>query len=216
MSVLTYDAEALFNIRVIKCFTANPDNAWVNNYEVQAHIAGSEDELLACATKIVDFERLLHHSAVSFLRLLISTWAPDSVPYDPSAFISSTLTGVGERAPAGQPVSVNDCLSVARVCASGRLGHLFYRGVLLDGDFSAPAGKNVLTNKVAMQSFIDASLVGSDFEEHLGAAGLASIGLVMVGKTTAAVRNVLGLVTVGVASVPSDHAWYNRSSAVTP
>lgn len=216
MSVLSYSSDALFTIRVVKSLLTNPDNAWVNNYEVQARVAGSEDELLAVATRIVAFEKAFHHVSVTFNRLLISTWAPDSKPYDPAAFISSTLTGNGIRSTGADPMALQSCFSVARVCASGRIGHLFYRGVLCEDDTYSPAGKSVLNNKALLQTALDTALGTSGFEDNIGAGADGALGLVMVGKTTAAVRTVIGLVAVGVAGVPNDHAWYNRSSSVHP
>lgn len=216
MSVLSYDAGDAFTVRIIKALTSNPDNSWGNTYELKAGAAGSEDELLAAASKIVAFEKKMHSSVVSFLRLLISTWEPDSVPYDPAAFISSAITGLGQRSNTGNPMALQTCLSVARVCASGRLGHLFYRGVLEESDIQAPAGKNVLTDKAAQQGYMDTAITDFDFDSLIGSAGLAGLGLHMIGDTIATARPVMGLVIVGVAQVPNDHAWYNRSSIVVP
>jgi len=36
MSVLSFAAEDLFVVRVIKSLVANPDNQWANSYEFQA------------------------------------------------------------------------------------------------------------------------------------------------------------------------------------
>src|SRR5215471_1179799 len=95
MSVLTYAEGDLFVVRITKSLTTNPDNKWANSYEFKALAIGSEGPLLVLAEAIVEFEAAISFENVIFDRALISTWAPDSVPYDPTTFISTTLTATG-------------------------------------------------------------------------------------------------------------------------
>jgi hypothetical protein len=213
MPVVDYAIDDLFVIRTVKALSANPDNRWANTYEVRAITAGDASELLALASKLVLFERLLHYAATQFVNLTVSTWEADSVPYNPANFISSALSSFGTRSTTGDGAPLSTCLSVARVPPTGRLGHLFYRGVLVEGDISAPAGKAILPNMAAINDEIDQAVEDAELAEHLG-AGAANLQIVMISKTGGTVRPVIGLIAVGVSQVPTDHAWFNRT--VTP
>lgn len=214
MSVASYLADDLFVIRTVHSHANNPDDKWANSYEVRAVIAGSADELLALALTIVDFERVFHLTFINFNQVTVSTWEADSKPYNPEVFISSPLATAGQRVIGSDAVSVNQCLSVARVPLFGRFGHLFYRGSLTEIDVGSPSGKSVLANKPEQVTQMAGALTSSGLEEYIGAAA-TTLQLVMVSKTGSQIRPILGLVPVGVSHVPSDHAWYNRT-APTP
>lgn len=212
MPVTPYEADDLFTVRVRKYLDTNPDNKWVNSYEFQALDAGDEGDLLALGTKVVAFEQGLHYENVVFEALLISTWVADSVPYDPFAFISSPLTGFGTRAPdAEELLGLSNCMDVRRFAATGRYGHLFYRGCLVESEVSAPAGKTIITERPAMQAIVDAALGSSGLDDHLG-TGSGTLRMCMIGSSSAQVRTV-NLLSVGqVAQVKQDHRWFNRTS----
>lgn len=210
MSVESYIADDLFVLRVVKNLYANPDNKWANTYEVRAIVPGSTDELLAMALKITGFEIRLHHPGVQFNQISVSTWEPDSVPYNPAVFLSFALNEAGSRTISGSPLALNKTLSVARVVPSGRQGHVFYRGVLGEGEIEAPAGKDILTNAPSMVGLVAAALVDSQADDHVGLAA-AGLQLVMVTANGDNIRPLLGFIPVGVSSVPTDHAWYNRT-----
>lgn len=211
MSVLTYDEGDLFIARVVKYLSTNPSNKWVNSYELRATIAGSTDNILAFATQLINFEIGMHLNLVRFDRLLISTWEADSVPYDPAAFISTTLTATGSITPAGDAQPLQTALSVTRQAQSGRFGHLFYRGMLTEDDVESPAGLPVLTDQSAIQDIIDGALSTSNFDDALGVTPAGALGLVMISRDGTQVRPVTGLRAQGVSSVPLDHAWFNRT-----
>jgi hypothetical protein len=212
MTVLSFVADDLFTLRVTKYLSTNPANKWQNSYEFQANDGGGEAELLALGTALVEFESSFHHDVVTFDRLLISTWEADSVPYNPSTFISSTLTAVGGIGPVGDLLALNTCLSVARIAGSGRFGHIFYRGVLEEVEISAPAGVNILASRAAQQTKINDALTDSGLEDYVGVAPTGAFRLVMVDKTGAQVRNVIQVRAQGVSTIPTDHAWFNRTS----
>lgn len=216
MSVESYAAGDLFTMRVVKSLSTNPADKWVNSYEVGATLAGSTDELLALGVKLVTFERSLTLNTVQFIQLIISTWEPDSKPYDPAAFISSPLSLVGNNNALSDPLPLSACLSLTRVAASGRFGHIFLRGVLQDGDVSAPAGKYRLNSIGAFNGRLADAITDSGLADTFTLAGDGKFRLVMVGKLAASARPVVGLVVQGVSQVPSDHAWFNRTKPVTP
>lgn len=214
MSVSTYASGDAFTIRIVKYHQNNPDRKWANSYEAVAVAGGSEAELLALGQVLVSYERQLHWSQVLFSQLLISTWAPDSKPYNPSAFISVPLTGQGARDGSGGGLEpLNVCLSILRVTAFGRFGHIFYRGALGEGEVDAPAGKAILTNRATNQTQLDNAVSVATLGNYFFGGSGAFI-LNMIGKTSDSARTVVGLSVGGVAVVPYNHAWFNRT--VTP
>jgi len=211
MPVTSFAADDLFIVRTVKKLGANPDRKWANTYELQATVAGSTDELLQAGLAIVDFEKALAMTAVQFDRLLISTWAPDSVPYDPGAFISSALSSSGLRGGQADMQPLTSALSLARVAPSGRFGHIFLRGYLLEDDTSAPAGKSVLTNRTFVQGNVDSAITGSGLDDFIGVGATGGFRIVMVGSSSGQVRPVLGFSVQGVTQLPVDHTWFNRT-----
>lgn len=213
MSVIAYDPGDLFRVTIVKYLLANPERKWANNYELKAVIGGVTADLTAAALTLVDFEQPLHMTPVKFDRVRISTWEADSTPYDPTSFISLPLApqGTGDVG-ASQLAALNVCWDVARIPQSGRFGHLFYRGGITETMIEAPAGKYIFTTPANPQSVIGAALTASGAGELLDGTD-PNFQLVMVGKTEAAVRDVLLLQSRGVAVVPFNHGWFNRTPA---
>jgi hypothetical protein len=216
MSVLTFDDADKFIITTKKNLLTNPDNSWVNRYEAQALTAGSAGQLLTLGLAIIAFEKLLHAPVVRFSQLSISTWEPDSKPYDPLAFISTPLSEVGGRTKAQDLISLNQTWGVLRVAATGRFGHLFLRGCLYEDDITAPAGKSIFSNLTAISSDLAAAVTTSGLEDYLGQDASGALRLVMINKNGTQIRALAGLSTGGVSAVPQDHAWFNRTTPAAP
>lgn len=212
MSVLSFVSGDRFIVRVVKSLSTNPDNQWANSYEFRALDAGAEADLLTLGEALVDFEATMSINTTVFQRILISTWQPDSVPYDPTAFISSTLTASGGVLPPTDALALNQCLSVSRQAASGRFGHLFYRNWLKEGDVTAPAGKSVLVDRTALQSTLDGAITSSGLTDYLGGGSPGNLVMCMVNAEGTNMRTVNNLRVQGVSTIPQDHAWFNRTT----
>lgn len=212
MDVLAFSNPAAFTVRVIKYHRLNPDRKWANSYELYAIADGTEEHLLDAGQRIVNFEVGIHRDVVIFDRLLISTWEADSKPYNPDTFISSSLSVTGSRASVDPMVALNQCLSVARVCATGRFGHLFYRGCLYESDVEAPAGKTILSDRGLFQTYLDEKLSDSGLSDYLPSGGSTNLRLVMVKDDPSRPRLVTFLKVQGVTTLPQDHAWFNRTT----
>jgi hypothetical protein len=212
MPVTSFATDDLFIFRVTKYLSTNPANKWANSYEFRAAAGGDEGDLLALGNLLVQFEARFHHNVVIFDRILISTWAADSVPYDPATFISSTLTATGAIGPVTDLLALNQCLSVARIAASGRFGHIFYRGVLEEAEVAAPAGVSVLVSRAGQQVKIDDALEDSGLADYVGEGATGALRLVMVNAAGTQVRTVNQLRVQGVSTIPTDHAWFNRTT----
>lgn len=216
MPVTSFDADERFIFRVTKSLATNPDRQWGNTYEFRAVTSGSTDELLTLGVALVEFEQTMSMTAVVFDRLLISTWTPDSVPYDPAAFIATSLTGVGARGGLADLQPLTQCLSITRQATSGRFGHIFLRGFLLEDDTSAPAGKPVLTSRSSIQTSLDSALTDSGLAAYIGAGGHVALQMVMISADGSNTRDVVNLRVQGVAQLPLDHAWFNRRTITVP
>jgi len=147
-----------------------------------------------------------------FDRMVISTWSPDSKPYDPDTFYTAALTGNGTRDTIGELEPITACLSIARQPSSGRLGHIFLRGVLSQNDTSAPAGITVLNDLDAMDTELQAAITTSGLDGYLGLGAEGALALCMVNKTGTNTRLVMSLAAAGVVQLPVDHAWFNRTT----
>jgi hypothetical protein len=214
MTVLAPAANDLFRITVRKSHTNNPDRQWENNYEVRCIDTATNTQLNNLGLKVVAFEKAIHYESTQFRLLRISTWEEDSTPYNPESFISLPLTGFGELDEASEDLEpINICWDVARVPISGRFGHLFYRGALVESDVEAPSGRATLADISAMGTRITTELGSSGLGEYMDGTD-TQFEIVMINKTGTQVRQVLGLAPRGVAVVPFDHAWFNRT--VTP
>jgi len=212
MSVTSLAPGDLFTVRIIKHLITNPADQWANSYEFKAISSGTESELLILAPILVGFESVFHYTTTIFDRIVISTWEADSVPYEPAAFISLSLSDIGDIEAASDPLSLNQCLSVTRVAASGRFGHLFYRNCVAEEDVHAPAGKTILNDRAEFQTLLDTALSASTLADYIGASPEASLGMVMVNADGTQVRPVVGLFVSGISTIKTDHKWFNRTS----
>jgi len=212
MSVDSFVLGDRFIFRVIKYLSSNPDNKWANSYEFQSTGPGDDVTLSTLADQLILFEQGLHRPYVQFSHVLISTWEPDSKPYNPFVFISYPVVAVGTVPATSDQISLDKALSVARVPTAGRFGHLFFRGGLTEEEVTAPTGKTVLSNPVSIQARLDAALTSSELENYIGVAVEAPLQLVMISTDGSVTRKVKQLSVLGVATVPTDHAWFNRTT----
>lgn len=213
MSVLAFNTDDLFRITIVKYHVNNPDRKWGNNYELQATADGVTSDLVTAATRLVDMEEDLHFDNTRFDRVRISTWEPDSVPYDPTVFVSLPLSSSGNRPTSGIELNaINVCWHVARFPLSGRFGSLYYRNALSESDTIAPAGRTILASPSGMATTLGDAVDDSNTSTMLEGTGVP-FNLVMINEDGTQVRPIISLVSRGVAHVPFDHAWFNRTPA---
>lgn len=211
MSVLTFATNDRFVVRVIKHYSTNPARQWSNSYELVANESGELTDLTDVGNAVIGFETLIHNTFTVLDRLTISTWSADSVPYDPDVFYVQPIDDAGTRDTSGELEPITTCWSVSRDPASGRLGHLFYRGVLAQADTEAPAGITVLSAPTAMATLLSDSLDSSNLGRYLGLAATEPLSVAMINKTGTNTRLVAAFSSAGVVQLPVDHAWFNRT-----
>lgn len=210
---------AAFTIRIFKSWSVrDPERRWVNSYEFSSSTLTSPAAMAPIMDQLVIAEKAIHLPDVQFLSGTISTWLPDSHPYDPDAFNTYELTGAGARSTAGatanSALDSNACYLVKRECTSGRSGKLFYRGCLLeqdvesggDGRWSLTAGGIMTQGGSAFAGYLAAM---ADF--LVAAEGEAAMALISQIEGVTHIRAIANLVVGRVTFNRRNHRYFDRA-----
>jgi hypothetical protein len=123
----------VFTVRVYKLFN---QFRYANTYEIVAKAdanSTSEAYWTNVANKFVDLEKELHLTFIQIDRVVISSYVPDGLPYNPTSFISIPYSIFGTNNIGGSDiVPANLCMVVRKNVTFGRDGRNFYRGVLVE------------------------------------------------------------------------------------
>lgn len=135
----------VISVRVYKYFGGY---LWANNYEVQAvtNISDPATALQELSDRIVALERVLHLVNIVLDRVTISSYAPDSQPYNPDTLATYPYSLFGQRTYTGDVLPLDACLFIRRNTNFGRDGRLFYRGCLSEADVATRGFRGVLTD----------------------------------------------------------------------
>ena len=134
MPLLAPQPNEVFTVRSYKQYQGN---IWANNYEIQVLDQNvTTSGLRQAALNIVNAERQFHFEFVAFIKHVISTYQPDSRPYDPLTFISenTSFSGALSFPTSDDALPFTTCVFVRFVSVSGRPGKRFYRGCLREGE----------------------------------------------------------------------------------
>jgi hypothetical protein len=133
MPINSIAQDEVFTVRIYKRLEGQE---WANSYEVQAAVASSDPTIMIGNLQnwLIGLERSIHLTDVFFDRITVSTYQPDSQPYDPTRFVSLPIFQQGQRARSGDALTLAICLFVRREVRFGRSGKLLYRGVLQEAD----------------------------------------------------------------------------------
>jgi len=160
----------------------------------------------------VSFEAEIHTELVAFDRVIVSTWQPDSTPYDPTAFLTIPLTQVGLRSDVPNEVeALGIAWHVKRVPVSGRNGGLFYRGALYENEVSAPSGIPVLSVPADNETILQDAITNNGIDSYLTSGTPADFLMSMIDATGSVVRSLTTLTSSGVSLIKQDHQWFNRT-----
>ena len=144
MSLSTIIQGEIFTVRSYK---QHVGFAWANNYEVEAtqDISNPSTELEFLANRIVELEKNLHLAGIIIDRVTISTYVPDSLPYNPNNVATFPFSVTSTRPAPAEVLPLELCLFVRRNVNFGRDGRLLYRGCLHEGDMSASGFRPLIT-----------------------------------------------------------------------
>lgn len=202
-----------FIFRLKKQFFASPGRQWSNTYEAYATGPGTQADLVALLADLLNFERDLHLTTVEFLEGSVSTWEPDTHPYDPTRFYIEAFGGVaGLRALVGDMATREIAWWITRQVTVGRNGKLFYRGVLAEGDIRATAGDIQLFNPSAMADELSAAATAAGMDAYfIGGADVMRLALISrLSSGATSIRGLLGLESRGAIVCKFNHKWFNR------
>jgi len=144
MTVTNITNGELFTVRVYKTFGAL---FWANNYEFRARqdVPFAQTAIIDLVNQLVNLERPLYPSYIRLDRVVVSTYQPDSRPYNPDTFTTLPINLDGTATTSGDAMPIEYCVFVRRVVASGRPGKLLYRGVLDEASVGTLGLRAVLT-----------------------------------------------------------------------
>ena len=133
MTVTNITNGELFTVRVYKAFGAL---FWANNYEFRStqDVPFAQTAIIDLVNQLVALERPLYPNYIRLDRAVVSTYQPDSRPYNPDTFTTIPINLDGTATFTSDAMPIEYCIFVRRVTASGRPGKLLYRGALQESD----------------------------------------------------------------------------------
>jgi hypothetical protein len=144
MPIDAVQAGEIFTVRTYKQYVGF---GWANTYEVQAVITptSSITAIENLASAFVALEQQIHIQGAVIDRVVVSTYVPDGLPYNPSSFTTIPVSLGGQRPFPADPLPLELCLFVRRNAATGRDGRLLYRACLTEADMGSVAFRPLLT-----------------------------------------------------------------------
>lgn len=212
MSVLAFDINDKFSLRLFAHELTNPSQTWVNSFEFVANSTGAVSDLEECASAVMTYMKEMTGNTIYYDRAVFSTWEPDSDPYDPTNLVTFDYGAQAGIIEIANPLPVNACLSMRRSVSSGRSGKIFIRGALGEIDVLSSAGDWALATPATLVSRHGGAMIQSDLGHYIGGPvlSMALIGIPK-GTQTVIVRPVTELVVHGVAWNQRNHRYFDRA-----
>lgn len=185
---------ALYKLVAYMNYDVRPSDYWTASIEKEL----GEDDISSGAIEI-EADNFVAGLKVPLLanaiidRVVVSTWEPDSSPYDPDAVRVISYNVVGDRGYiVSEPVDDSIVYFCRKNSYSGRSGKFQLRGVLLVSDLTAASGSWALDNAVE-SDFADN--IAEMFSQMSNETAVSMIGLSLLSVTYPAVA-------AGVKQVP--------------
>lgn len=210
MSVVSPATAEAFIYRVWKSLTSNPSVRWSNTYEARVLTTATSDDLRSLANNLFLFEQALAVETTAFLYITISTWLPDTHPYNPESFVTIPASDVGTR-----PISTDHeldlrvCLRLNRLPSSGRIGKIMLRNSLLAGDVVSGAGEFHLGSPGSISADVAAAMSAANLSEYF-TTGTFEPKMAMIGSSEVT-RFVENVDVGGVSLVKLNHKYFDRA-----
>jgi len=148
------EVDEVLTVRTYKTIP-NTQIAWANTYEVindtdTPDIAQVTSRLSALKNAFVQAERGLLNALFLLDRVVISSYVPDGVPYDPFTFVSYTVGMPGLYTNGNDPpLPLQLCALIKRRSPFGRQGSILYRGAVGSPDaVVTPTGTVIVQRRV--------------------------------------------------------------------
>lgn len=208
MSLLEPGVGEQFTLRIKKVHSARPDTPWYNSYELVNNTAATLGELHTACLNIVEFEQELHRQTTVFTQYTLSSWEPDSDPYNPDVFVTVPLTRTGAVSALDQAESLETCWRVAWQPVTGRVGFRLYRNCLSEGDVTAPAGRKIFENGAAMGLRLLNAVSDANIGPYFN-GGPGDVHFAMLSATS--IRLIVGVNLGGITLKKLDNRHFDRA-----
>lgn len=209
MSILTPVAGERFLLKLFKYWEGQFDREWVNNYFLVAMEDCAQSDLIAASDAIATYEFNLHDSRITWSRGTISTYVPDSDPYDGNEYFTVPYSSVGIRTPGllGDILPLTDVRFVRLTPSSGRSSLLGYRGSIYEGEVNADSGHREFDSPSTQASLV-AAAVATGVDDHLP-GGTSPIHLCSGSVST---RAITSITSARPGHLPMKHKHFNTGS----
>lgn len=226
-------------VRVFKSYGSPNNRQWSNTYELNdggpvVEAGVSPTTFLTAAQQIADAERGLHTNFIYFNRFTISTWQPETGGYDPSSEVTVPMGNQGTSDASGAEPTLEDLrivMWVARKCATGRPGKVFYRGVMLESHVQTVGGKLQITPasgavslfatyRTALASLFPATptgirlvMIGGELHKSLVTVHKAGFDTTQIRRTYSSpyhIRNLTDLILQGATIRQTSSGYFDR------
>lgn len=191
-------------VRVIQSAN-NGTVKWANTLEYVATSDIDNDDAFSIANSVAIAigEMLINQYVVE--KVVVSTYVPDSRPYNPDAFISFPFNIRGDRGRFSEdPVDLSICLRFDKRSTSGRTGRMLMRGVLHEGMLRTTGGR--------FNFMPPGGLDGVDFNDGLSRLAdiitLPKAQMAMI--SSYGIRNVSNLVVAGITIKKLNNKYFDR------
>jgi len=161
MTVTTVVADEVYTVRLYKSYTGF---VWANTYEVRAtqSFPSGFFAIRDMVDKLVALEKGIHLQGVTIDRAVVSTYQPDSRPYNPESFLTIPINEGANQPIVGEVIPLELCLYVRKNVPSGRFGKNYYRAAITEAGMQADAFRPLLTSSQRnnFQTFVNNWVAG--------------------------------------------------------
>lgn len=180
----------IVTVSVHKHLISNPGAIWSNTYDFKILLATSGTLFTGITETCLEFERLITLNTTHFDEVRVSTFLPDSRPYNPEAFITTPVDVVGHATPDGEPEPLGFAWLVIRNTGTGRPGKLFLRAALTEGSVFSSGGLPAFSDAPGLRTFLAAQVTASGLSDYMdGTSPDAKLVVAHYNKTTHAVTS---------------------------
>lgn len=210
--VIDYGAGAAFIFRVFGQWISNPAKQYANTWEAIALAAGGIGDLDRLCIHLSLFHQMISHSGSRIFKVTVSTWLPDSRPYDPLAFYTVPFNAVGARvAGLGDLLPIETTARLYKSLLAGRNGKAYIRGALGETDTNATSGDPVFANS-NFRNDVDAARTSSLLSTHFR-NGSDPLQLATITRTGNSIRRIGNVGVEGISNVNTGHRYFDVGAA---
>lgn len=153
-------------VHCVKHLKTNPSLEWSNTYDFKVLDAASGTLFTYMMDAVLNFEQVITLNTVHFTEIRVSTFLPDSKPYNPEAFMAHAVDVDGANGTASDPLPIGYAWLIERLTATGRLGKLFLRGVNLEGEVNSAGGFPAFTDPAATSTRLSDALAAGSLHSY--------------------------------------------------